>query len=194
MERHILREGTSSYPISFFFWEPGGANTCTHWQSVSSETTLNPDWLRIPGSTLDSDWPDCLNLTAWFSYHVVSFRLHTCSTGLPRRTAIPPFTNHNVTACQSTRGHQERNQIHVNSHYITHPYRGLDTTATWKQLRFILSDRFDFRKTNSLSRADHTFARRVLMPFSVDEMLLPREVNLSTSFKKLLFRVKMPLV
>ena len=31
----------------------------------------------------------------------------------------PLFTNHNVTACQSTRGHQEWTQIHVNSHYIT---------------------------------------------------------------------------
>ena len=59
--------------------------------------------LRIP-----SDWTDCLNLTAWFSCHVVSFRLQTCSTGLPRRTAILLFTNHNVTACQSIRGHQER--------------------------------------------------------------------------------------
>ena len=60
------------------------------------------DWLHIPGSALDSNWTDCLNLTAWFS-----FRLHTCSTGLPRCTAIPLFTNHNVTACQSTRSHQE---------------------------------------------------------------------------------------
>ena len=39
---------------------------------------------------------------------MVSFRLHTCSTGLLRRTTIPLFTNHNVTACQSTRGLQER--------------------------------------------------------------------------------------
>ena len=41
---------------------------------------------------------------------MVSFRLHTCSTGLPRRIAIPLFTNHNMTACQSTRDHQERTQ------------------------------------------------------------------------------------
>ena len=68
------------------------------------------DRLRIPGLTLDSDLPDCLNLTAWFSYHVVIFRLHTCSTGLPQRTVIALFTNHNVTACQSTRSHEERTQ------------------------------------------------------------------------------------
>ena len=28
----------------------------------------------------------------------------------PRRTAIPLFTNHNVTACQSSQGHQEQTQ------------------------------------------------------------------------------------
>ena len=77
------------------------------------------DRLRIPRSTLDSDWTDCLNLTAWFSYHMVSFRLHTCSTGLPRRTTIPLFTNHNVTACQSTWVIRNEPKIHVNSHYIT---------------------------------------------------------------------------
>ena len=68
------------------------------------------DRLRIPGSTLDSDWTDYLNLTAWFSYYVVSFRLHTCSTDLPRRTTIHLFTNHNGTAWQSTQDHQEGTQ------------------------------------------------------------------------------------
>ena len=48
-----------------------------------------------------------LNLTAWFSFHVISFRLHTCSSGVPRRTAILLFTNHNA---QSTRDHHERTQ------------------------------------------------------------------------------------
>ena len=32
-----------------------------------------------------------LNLTGWFSFHVVPFRLHTCSICLPRHTAIPCF-------------------------------------------------------------------------------------------------------
>ena len=43
---------------------------------------------------------------------VLSFMdsLHTCSTSLLRYTAIPVFTNHNMTACQSTRGHQEWTQ------------------------------------------------------------------------------------
>ena len=52
----------------------------------------------------------CLNLTTWFSYHMVSFQLYTYSTSLPRHTAIPLFTNQNVIACQSTWGHQEWTQ------------------------------------------------------------------------------------
>ena len=67
------------------------------------------DRLRIPW-LVSRFWLAYLNLTTWFSYHVVSFRLHTCSTGLPRRTAIPLFSNHNVTACQNTRVHQKRTQ------------------------------------------------------------------------------------
>ena len=47
-------------------------------------------------------------------------------------------------------------------------------TAAWKKLCFILSDRSDFQMTNSLSIAVHAFASRVMMSFSVDEMLLPR--------------------
>ena len=85
--------------------EPGGADTCTPLHVVWSDTS---EQLRIPGLTLNFDWT--LNLTMWFSYHVVSFWLHNCSTGLPWCTAIPLFTNHNVTACQSTRGHQVRTQ------------------------------------------------------------------------------------
>ena len=78
------------------------------------------DRLRIPGSTLDSDWTDCVNLTAWFSYHVVSFRLHTCLTCLPRRIAIPCLL---ITTWQLVKALEvTKNEpiIHVNSHYITH--------------------------------------------------------------------------
>ena len=59
------------------------------------------------------------NLTTWFSYHVVSFRLHTCSTGLPRCTAIPLFTNHIMTACQTRGVTRNEPKIHVNRQYIT---------------------------------------------------------------------------
>ena len=47
-----------------------------------------------------------------------------------------------------------------------------------------LSDRSYFHMTDSLSIADHGFPSPVLMSFSVDEMLLPRSVNLSSSFKE----------
>ena len=41
--------------------------------------------------------------------------------------------------------------------HVVHPYRSIDTTATWKKLRFILSVRFDLHMTDSLSVAVHTF-------------------------------------
>ena len=51
-----------------------------------------------------------------------------------------------------------------------HPYSSIDTTAAWKKKqRFILSARFDFHMTDSLSIVVHTFASRVLMSVSVDE-------------------------
>ena len=50
------------------------------------------------------------------------------------------------------------------------PYNSIDTTATWKKLRFILSVRSDFHMTDSLSIGVH--ASYVLMPFLVDETLL----------------------
>ena len=71
-----------------------------------------------------------------------------------------------------------------------HPYSSIDTTAAWKKFHFILSDRLDFHMINSLSITVHAFARRVLMSLSVNEMLLPRYVDLFTNFRKLLFRLK----
>ena len=45
--------------------------------------------------------------------------------------------------------------------------------------------------TDSLSIAVHAFASRVLMSVAVDETLLPRLVNLSTSFRELPINVEM---
>ena len=42
------------------------------------------------------------------------------------------------------------------------------------ELRFILSVKYDFHMTDSLSIAVHAFVSRVSMSFSVDETLLPR--------------------
>ena len=66
---------------------------------------------------------------------------------------------------------------------VVHPYSCIDTTAAWKKLRFILSVRSDFYMIDSLSITVHAFVSRVSMSFSVDETLLPRSVNLSTSFR-----------
>ena len=47
-------------------------------------------------------------------------------------------------------------------------------TTVRKKLRFLLSVRSDFHKTDNLSIAVHDFASRMSMSFSVDETLLPR--------------------
>ena len=72
----------------------------------------------------------------------------------------------------------------VNVH-VVHAYSSIDTTTAWKKLRFILSVRSDFHMTDSLSIAVHAFVSRVLMSVPVDETLLPRKLNLSTSFREL---------
>ena len=69
--------------------------------------------------------------------------------------------------------------------YVVHPYSCIDTTTAWKKLRFILSVRSDFHVNDSLSIAAHAFANPVLMSVLVEETLLPRKVNLSTTFREL---------
>ena len=75
--------------------------------------------------------------------------------------------------------------------HAEHPYSSIDTTAVWKKLCFIISVRSDFHMTDNLSIVVHVFAPRVLMSVSFDETLLPRLVNLSTSFRELPFSVEM---
>ena len=79
----------------------------------------------------------------------------------------------------------------VSIHVGVHPFSSSDTTVAWKRLQFILSDRSDFPMTNSLLIAVQAWVSHVLISFSVDEILLPRSVNLSTSFRDLPFSVKM---
>ena len=64
----------------------------------------------------------------------------------------------------------------VNVH-VEYPYCRIDTTAVWKKLRFILSDRIDFYMVASQLTAVHAFTSHLLMSFSEDETLLPRYVN-----------------
>ena len=80
---------------------------------------------------------------------------------------------------------------HFVSIQVVHPYSSIDTTAAWKKLRFILLVRSDFHMINSLSIAVHAFVSHVSVSFSVDETLLPRKVNLSTSFREVLSSVEM---
>ena len=58
--------------------------------------------------------------------------------------------------------------------HVMYPYSSNDTITAWKKIRFILLDMSDFHMTDRQSIADHAFANRVLIWFSVDEMLLPR--------------------
>ena len=57
--------------------------------------------------------------------------------------------------------------------HVVHPYSRIDTTAIWKKSGFVLSDWLD-----NQSIAVLTFARHILMSFSVDETLLLRYLNL----------------
>ena len=72
--------------------------------------------------------------------------------------------------------------IHFVSVYVTHPYSRIETTDARKKLHFILSDKSDFYMIDNLSKAVHAFVCRIQMWFSVDKMLFPRHVNLSTDF------------
>ena len=70
-------------------------------------------------------------------------------------------------------------------------YSTIDTNVAWKKLRFILSVRSDFHMTDSLLIAVHAFVSRVSISFSVDGTLLPRKVNLSTSFREVPSSIEM---
>ena len=58
--------------------------------------------------------------------------------------------------------------------HLVHPYSSIDKIAARKKWRFTISVRSDFHITDCQSIAEHAFACRVLMSFSVDEMLLLR--------------------
>ena len=95
--RDISRQRTSSH---IFFREPGITNLCTRLQAEAPLIGCM-SLARLPILRL------CLNLTAWFSSRGLLPVTH-----LWYLSALIPllFTNENVTACQSTRGHQERTE------------------------------------------------------------------------------------
>ena len=117
MERHILKEGTSSCPISSS-WGQGVPKLAPPYKPYRQRRDNASDRLCIPGSTLDSD--GILKLSAWFSYQVVPFRLHTCSTSLLRRPAIPCLLIPTWQLVKANRVIRNEPKIHVYSHYITY--------------------------------------------------------------------------
>ena len=72
-----------------------------------------------------------------------------------------------------------------------HPYNTMNTATAWKKSRFILSDRLDFHRINSLSVAFNAFTWRILTSFSVDEVLLPRHGKRSNYLRGLILKVEM---
>ena len=94
VERHMLRERTSS---NIFFQAPVGANVCTPLQARQRRV----DRLRLPRSTasLPLSKSDRVVLIIW-----------SPSGYTPVVPECPDHACHNVTACQSTRGYQERTE------------------------------------------------------------------------------------
>ena len=79
--------------------------------------------------------------------------------------------------------------VHFASILVVHPYNSLDSATACKKNSFsILLDRSDFHLIDNLSIAFSIFHRRMLTSLSVDEMLLPRYVKLSTNFRVLPLR------
>ena len=76
---------------------------------------------------------------------------------------------------------------------MVHPYSGIDTTAAWKKLSFILSNKSDCHMVDNLLIAVHAYTSCILMSLSIDEMLLLRYVNLSTDFRESPFRMEISL-
>ena len=75
--------------------------------------------------------------------------------------------------------------------HVVHLYSNIDTTTAWKKSSFILSDRSDFYTIDNLLIAINAFARCILTSLSVDGILWPRYVNISTNFRGSPFRVEM---
>ena len=122
MQTNILREGTSSCPISSSGSEgvPTLSPPCTPYRQRRPRRLWSAAY----------SWPDsrfsglCLNLTVWFSYHVVSFSLHTCRTRQPRRTTIPCLL---ITTWRLVKAHGvtwTEPKIHV-IYYITSYHAGV---------------------------------------------------------------------
>ena len=82
----------------------------------------------------------CLNLTAWFSSRDLLLVTHLLYSSAQ---IMLLFTNHNVTACQSTWGHQERTKNLWHMLYNTNICR---TEVFWHHSFIPLVNKFYFRR------------------------------------------------
>ena len=75
--------------------------------------------------------------------------------------------------------------------HMVHSYSTINTAIAWKKSCLISSDRYDFHMIDKQSTAFYVFARCMLISLSVDEMLLPKYVNLFTKNRGWPLRVAM---
>ena len=73
---------------------------------------------------------------------------------------------------------------------VVHPESSIDTTTALKKSCFISSDRSDLPTIINLLIAVHTFAKHILTSLLVDETLLSMNMNLSTNFRGLPYRME----
>ena len=71
------------------------------------------------------------------------------------------------------------------------PYSSIYIATDWKKSHFISSDWSDFHMIDILSLIVNGFARCTLISLSVDQILLPKYVNLPTNFRGWPLKVEM---
>ena len=72
--------------------------------------------------------------------------------------------------------------------HVVHTCSSNSTATPRKKYHFILSNRLNFHMTDNQSIAVHTFARHLPTSISVNEIFLPKYLNLSNNFRNLSFR------
>ena len=166
--------------LSFVWPERNTTKVARPCKGVYRRTSL------MTSSLLLQQCPACLARLIWMAFKIEGgWPYSCCSMGC----CFQDFFNmtHSILVQLSSSFFS----IRFVSFHVVHPYSSKDTTATWEEFCFILSDNFDFHTIDNLSIAVDAFASRILMSFLVDETLLPRYVNLSSSFRVPPFWVKM---